>query len=376
MLLEALVGRSRHGVMLSIAPTALLLALVLAMFASGWLPEAGEPPSQLLLVAGWGWLTASVLPRRANAVAAWLRERVIARGGEPDPRQPIVPPTTYESNARNAPALLHSIESVRLSFMRRPGTASRHMLALGGAVLGASTITALAIDATHDVATYATSALAAALAALALSDLYRGRARDARRPWRACPDAWPAPWTVRDGPTKVVGPVWLILWALLFAATIPISKAPTVAEGADRACYLAALLLAVWELRHHINGLAALEATRSHGAVAHWVRRAAPIAWYLLLALQLALVALGALALALAPIDPTAAYLGFLALGLALMVRMLRSEWRRPKDPLVIDSREVAALISERHLERRVTFTLRMLAVSAAAWLFIRQTAV
>lgn len=375
MLLEALTSRSRRGLLLSLAPAGCFVVLLVAMMATGLLPRAVEPPLRLALIAIWAWWTAATLPGRARAMAEWLRERVLARGGEPDPAQPIVPPTTYEINARAAPRSLQSVEHARLSFMRHPGAVSRHMLALAGAGLGAPTITTMAI-ADAGWVTYAAAAMAAGAAGLALADLYRGRRRALVRPWRTRGGPWPVPWDVEPGPPKLLGPVWVILGALLFAATMPISGAPSVVVGVDRGCYLVALALAVWEMRHHIDGLVKLEATRPHGAAVRLVQRLAPIAWYLLMGLQASFVALGLLALALTPIDLSAAPLGVLLLALGLMVRTLRSEWRRPTDPVVIDSREVAVLLSERHLEHRVTLTLRVLTVSAAAWFFIRQAMV
>lgn len=370
MLLEAVVSRSRQGLWLAAVPVLMFGALLGSLWLATLLPGPSVSPARLLIAALWSWWSVRILPARAHGVASWLRTRVNERGGEADPSQPVHSPSALEVNARNAPAMLASLEAVRLSFMRRPGQESRRMLAVAGAALWLPSLTSAAID-DHGTLARAAIALCAVLATIATMDLYRGHERRWSRPWRATTGPWPHAWQVTDRPSKVLGPIWLILALLGFAATVPISHAESVTRGVTLTFLLIAPLTVLWMGRHQLGWLAALERTDSHRILARWMVRMAPATWIAALAVQLALVVLGLSAIALSPLDASASYVGILVLGIALMFRSMRRDWQRPRQPALIDLDEIASLFGERHLERRVSGVLMLSSFVSGIWAYL-----
>jgi hypothetical protein len=158
---------------------------------------------------------------------------------------------------------------------------------------------------------------------------------------------------------------------LLGVATLPISQADSLRTGISRACVLVGLIFAVWELRGRAARLAALERTRCHRVVARVLVALAPFAWDVMLAVQGVLVFLGVALFALSPLNATAAYAGLAMMWLAVWVHMLRGDWRRPEDPVLVDAHEVQALCLEEHVEKRVTVSLRILVALTFVWLYL-----
>jgi hypothetical protein len=373
LLLDALTSGRWRAVWLAVQPGVLLAPLVAAVLAIGVVPSEAQPALRLTVVAVWAWCCVSVLPRRAARVSHWLRTRVGELGGELDPVQPVTPMGTLELNIRNAGWRLDSLESERLSFMRGPGIGSRRVLSLVGLLLTAPVVTHAMFVEERGLAFDALSALAIALVAVALTDLFRGRHRIWRRPWRTCDGPWPAAWTIADSPSRVLGPIWFGLFALLGVATLPISQADSLGTGISRACFLVFPIVAVWELRERAARLAALERTRCHRVVARVLVALAPFAWDVVLAVQGVLGFLGVALFALSPINATAAYPGLVMMWLAMWVHMLRGDWRRPEDPVLVDAHQVQALCLEEHVEKRVTVSLRILVALAGVWLYLHE---
>jgi hypothetical protein len=360
-------------VWLAAQPGVLVVPLIAAVLAIGVVPREGQPALRLAVVAVWAWCCASVLSRRAARVSHWLRIRVGELGGEPDPVQPVTPMGTLELNVRNAGWRLDSLESERLSFMRGPGIGSRRVLSLVGLSLTAPVVTHAMFVEELGLAFDALSALAIALVGLALTDLFRGRHRIWSRPWRTRVGPWPAAWTIADSPSRVLGPIWFGLFALLGLATLPISQADSLATGISRACLLVGLILAVWELRGQAARLAGLERTRCHRVVARVLVALAPFAWDVMVAVQGVLVFLGVALFALSPLNATAAYPGLVMMWLGMWVHMLRGDWRRPEDPVLVDAYRVQAVCVEEHVEKRVTVSLRILFALVCVWLYLHE---
>lgn len=370
MLLEAVLSRSRLGLWLAGGPLAMFGTLLGSLWLAALLPDSSESPARLLIAASWSWWSVRVLPARAYRVAAWLRTRVIERGGEADPAEPVHAPSTLEINMRHAPAMLASLEAVRLSFMRRPGQESRRMLAVAGAALWLPSLTRVAIE-DHGTVARAATALCAVAAAVATLDLYRGRRRSWSRPWRAPAGPWPRAWQVTEQPSKVLGPIWLALAVLGFAVTVPISHADSAAHGVTLAFLLTAPVTVLWMGRHQLGWLAAIERTDVHRRLARWMARLAPAAWMAALAAQVVLVGLALGAMALSPLDPSAAYVGTMLFGIAVMLRAMRRDWQRPRQPAIVDLDEIASVFGERHLEQRVSGVLMISSFVSGIWAYL-----
>lgn len=362
-------SRSRRGLWLATQPTLMVGVLLLGLWSAARLGPVVGPLAGLAVAAVWSAWSTRVLARRAHRVAAWLRARVMAREGDADPMQPMHRPTALETNARNAPAMLGSLESLRLSFMRDPGQESRRLLAVAGAGAWLPVLTTAAVE-DHGTVARAATALCAALATVATVDLYRGRQRRWARPWRGVAGPWPDAWTVADTPSKMLGPIWLALVLLGFAATVPISHADSVGDAVTLAFLLLAPVTVLWMGRHHLGWLAAIERTDGHRRLARLMVRLAPAVWVTALAAQIVLVALGLAALALTPVDDNAAYAGISILGITLMFRSMRREWQRPRQPTIVELDEVASLFDERHLERRVSAVLVTASFVSGIWAY------
>jgi hypothetical protein len=53
------------------------------------------------------------------------------------------------------------------------------------------------------------------------------------------------------------------------------------------------------------------------------------------------------------------------------MVRAMRIDWQRPRSPTVVDLDEVASLLGEPHLERRVTRVLLTVTNVSGIWFYL-----
>jgi hypothetical protein len=344
----------------------LLLAAVVVV---GLLPfNNAEPAVRLAATSIWSVWAVRSLATNSHELSAWLRERVATRGGDADPPQPVRVLTTFESNQRNAPMLLASLESARESFMEDPSRSSCHLLAIAASALAMTQLTVVVIN-DYGLATSIATGLCGSAAAATLSDLYRGRYRT--RPWRTVEAAWPDAWRLAYPPSRVPGPVWLLLLVLLFAATLPISRAGSLGQGATLTIGLLAIAYALWAARHQADLIDAIERTATHRNLARLIVRLAPAAWHSALVLQVALTTLGVVLVGLAPIDASALYLGLLVLGMALIVRSVRSTWRRPTTPDVIDVDYLTFLLSEPHLKHRITRVAALLPIAVAVWTYL-----
>lgn len=365
-------ARSRAGLGLALVPVRLWVILLAAFTLALQLPGAAAPIAGLTVTAVWARWSITALTRRARETDAWLRERVQALGGDGNAPQPVRAPTTYEVNARNAPAPLTSAESTRLEFMRDPGGTSSRALAVAGLAVSGSALTLIAVV-DQGTATRVLSLPPAALALTALCDLYRGRLRRWPRLHRTAPAPWPPAWTIIDPPSKMLGPIWLGLVLTIGLISILVTRADSLSRGITLASLALGATAGLWTQRSHFGGLAAIERTALH----RWVSRAlvaiAPAVWETVRAFQVTLVALGVIACSLFLIDYYALYLGLLLIGIALIVRALRKAWQRPRDPELIGFDYVATLFGEPHLKQRMTTVAGFVGPVTFIALFIAQ---
>jgi hypothetical protein len=371
VLLEALSSRSRHGLWLALQPTLGFMVLLVGIRTIEVLfPLAIAAPLGLLVTALWCCWAATLLPGRARKVGDWLQARVVERGGDGSPAQPVHVPSALEINARNAPTMLVSLEAAQLSFMRHPGRDARRVLALASLALWAQLLTQVLIEAPGTLATALTGVFAG-VAMFATVDLYCGRRRALPRFWLGERMPWPTAWKVEDKQSKVLGPLWLAIGLLFFAATVPIAHAQSVEQGVSMSFHLSVPLTVLWVGRRELRRVGTIEQTKPHRLAARWLVRLAPVAWWSVLVLQVTLISLGIVALALSPVDESAAYLGVLLIGIAVMVRSMRLDWQRPRKPTVVNVDEVAALLGEPHLERRITLVLMTIGAISGIWSYL-----
>jgi hypothetical protein len=94
--------------------------------------------------------------------------------------------------------------------------------------------------------------------------------------------------------------------------------------------------------------------------------------WWLAAARQWVAVAARLMLLWLAVLQPAAAPGGVAMLGLGVMVKLLRSERRRPREAAIVGAEEIQAALTGTAIERRLGTRVDALALAALLWAFIQ----
>jgi hypothetical protein len=156
----------------------------------------------------------------------------------------------------------------------------------------------------------------------------------------------------------------------LVAAYETVVYAPTLTTGTNRAAAIAGILASVWALRRSAHAVARLEETRVHAWAANALIRVVPLAWWLAAAVQWTSFSAGMAALWAATIEPAFVQGGVGLLVLGATIRALRTGWDRPRDPLIVNAREVELAFSGTLLEVRAGRLVAALAFAALVWGF------
>jgi hypothetical protein len=312
----------------------------------------------------WALVVCELARRRAHALVKWFPEAIFARGGNPVRVQPIVAPDLAESNRPEASWQIVNLEGEQLRFQRAPGVASRHGLAVFYLVVGGQSAVAIASARGFGLA----GALALVVGA-GTALLWTGAVRELSRPWRAAVGRWPEPWQVIERPSRVLGLAWIALCLMLVGIVLWAEQAPTVKRGLDRGAAGITILWFLWEIREQVLRLQRLEGARAYQAAQHLVAKLAVPVWYLVATMRVALYALALIAFWAGPVLGEAALtLAVTSFGLALMVSPVLREWKRPREPVVVDVEDGAQVLAIRGVEHRLTVTLRLLVLASLVW--------
>jgi branched-subunit amino acid ABC-type transport system permease component len=112
-----------------------------------------------------------------------------------------------------------------------------------------------------------------------------------------------------------------------------------------------------------------VEGARAYQAAQHLVAKLAVPVWYLVATMRVALYALALIAFWAGPVLGEAALtLAVTSFGLALMVSPVLREWKRPREPVVVDVEDGAQVLAIRGVEHRLTVTLRLLVLASLVW--------
>jgi hypothetical protein len=151
-----------------------------------------------------------------------------------------------------------------------------------------------------------------------------------------------------------------------------VERAADLSAALPRAAALAAILVWLWRLHNRSGALARYERTAVHAWFARKELCLVPIAWWVCAAVQWAAFTFALAFLWLAVIEPAVAPSGVAALGLGLMLKFLRSEWRRPWQPDVLGANDIQAAFSGTMRERRIDRLITALGVGVILWPFVQ----
>jgi hypothetical protein len=367
MLICAVRGKSWRGVALAFAPWVFAVALVVVWAAIRDFGATG----QVTALVVWAVGLSRMLPSWARRLSNWYGDQAERLGGEPEPVQPVEQPSFMQVCELRSSGLLQELEYFRRRWMRRLGRESRQVLAIyGGSLLVERCIYAHGYG--HPALASPLTLVLAVVGAVALSDVGRGRIRRLRRVWKTESAAWPVGWVVLRGRTRVPGPVWTALLILLVVAGSSVTSAPSLTNGAMRAFALGAILYSVWTVRQHTDRVARLEETVLHQRIAQVLVALMPVGWWLVAAFQWLLFALGIVAFWVGEAVPAFYELGVVSVGCGWLIKIVRADWNRPQDPLIVNAREIKLATNGTILESRVGGMLWCLPFVAAVLAFLR----
>jgi hypothetical protein len=364
MLTSALLNRSWRGIALGLQPAAWCAVLVLGLAFAGELGPPASGPVLIVLFAGWALVVGERARRRAHAVVAWFPEAIFRHGGNPIRLQPVAAPDFAEMNRPWVSWWIADLEAAQLQYQRAPGVVSRRGLAAFDLAVGGAGVVAFSA-----AQRFATAAVLAFVVAGGSAMLWTGAGREPGRPWRAASGRWPEAWQIVERPSRVLGLVWIALGLVVVGIVEWSAQAPTVERGLDRGAAGVGVLWFLWEARAQVLRLQRLERVRGYQAMQRLVARSALPLWYLVATLRILFCGLALVAFWAGPVlGGPAIALAATSFGIGVMLGGLPSGWKRPRAPRVVDVQDGAQALAIQAIDRRVTATLRLLALAALVW--------
>jgi hypothetical protein len=364
MLTSALLNRSWRGIVLGLQPAAWCAVLVSSFVVAAHLSMPIRGAISIPAFAVWALIVGEHARRRAHALAGWFPEAIFARGGNPVRVQPVLAPDLAEVNRPGVSWRIVDLEGAQLRFQRAPGVAARHGLAVFYLVVGGASVAAIA-----SARSFGLAGALALVVGVGAAMLWAGAVREPSRPWRAAAGGWPEPWQVIERPSRVLGLAWIVLCLVVVGIVVWAEQAPSVRRGLDRGAAGIMILGFVWEVRGQVLRLQRLEGARAYQAAQRLLVRLAVPAWYLVATMRAALCALALVAFWAGPVLGEAALsLAVTSFALVLMVSPVLQEWKRPREPVIVDVRDGAQALAVHGVEQRLTVTLRLLLLTSLVW--------
>jgi len=151
-------------------------------------------------------------------------------------------------------------------------------------------------------------------------------------------------------------------------------NAHSFGQGIGRAAALVTILAFLWQLRSGVDRVARFEETVAHKLVAQAVVALVPTAWWLTAALQWLCFGVGMTSLWAMFAVPEFAGTGVVWLMLGWFIKTSRADWGRPREPLIVNAREIKlAITGGTAIERRTSLLLGALVCATLVIAFVQE---